>query len=105
MSTKGKLLAFAISATFGFFMSLAIIMAVWASFEHRAFNCTDGMGGIFWDSIDAHQAAGDMVLSGWTWQKIKAAQGFYETGFIVLWFAIAVTPALVLRRKVHAKAT
>jgi hypothetical protein len=96
---------FTISACFGFVVSLGITMAGWVPFEYRAFECTDRMDGIFWDSIDAHQAAGDTVLAGWTWQEIKLVQGLYEAGFIVLWLAIAATPALTFRRELHVEAT
>ena len=105
MSTKSRIPVFAISAAFGFVVSLGVTMVAWAPFEDRAFHCTDRMSGIFWDSIDSHQAAGDTVLPGWTWQKIKVAQGLYEAGFIVLWLAIAATPALVIGRRSHAQAT
>jgi len=85
--------------------TLGVTMATWAPLEARAFQCIDRMGGIFWDSTDSHRAAGDTVLSGWTWERIRTAQVGYELGFITLWLAIAAAPALVLRKQSHAQPT
>ena len=80
-------------------------MAAWAPLETRAFQCTDGMEGIFWGSIDSHRIAGDRVSPGWTWEQVRAAQIVYYVSFITLWLAIAAAPALLLRKESNAQPT
>jgi hypothetical protein len=105
MNTKSRILVFATSAAFGFAVSLGVTMAAWVPFEDRAFHCTDKMGGIFWGSVSAHQAAGDTVSAGWSWNQVRAVQACYEAGFIALWLAIAAAPLLALRKESHAQPT
>jgi hypothetical protein len=102
-----RILLFAGSASVGFVVSFLIIMLAWnIQIEHRACRCTDDVGfGFFWENMGTHQEAGDTVLPGWTWRKIKVIQALYEAGFIVLWLAIAAAPALALKRESHAQAS
>jgi hypothetical protein len=105
MDVRNKITVFAISAAFGFAVSLGITMAAWEPFEDRAFQCTDKMGGIFWCSIGTHQSAGDTILHGWTWERIRAVQACYVVGFITLWLSIAAAPALLPRKESHVQPT
>ncbi len=107
MKTLVRILAFGGSAAVGLVVSFVIIMLAWnIQIEHRAYRCTDDVGfGFFWENMNTHQAAGDTTLPGWTWGKIKAIQALYETGFVLLWLAIAAVPALTLKAESHAQAS
>src|SRR6266446_3485791 len=104
MNTLSKILPFAVSAAVGFAVSFFVIMLAWnIQIEHRAFRCTDDVGfGFFWESMETHRGAGDIVASGWTWGKIKVIQGAYEVGFITIWLSIAAAPSLLFKRASHA---
>jgi hypothetical protein len=82
--------------------SLLITWLVWETqIDGRAFRCTDGgpfslsLG--FWTSIDTHQSAGDPILPGWTWEKLRLTRRAYEVAFLALWIAGSALVFRVLR--------
>ena len=36
-------------------------------------------------SADTHEVAGDKILDGWTWQKLKVVNDLYKFAFFILW--------------------
>jgi hypothetical protein len=76
--------------------TLIITLVAWnIQIEHRAFHCSDDVGfGFFWESMDAHERAGDTLAPGWTWAKLRAERKVYMVAFFCIWF----TCAFVARR-------
>jgi hypothetical protein len=53
--------------------------------HEKAFHCTDDCGFGLFTSMNSHQAAGDTLCPGWTWDKIEAVRLVYERVFYALW--------------------
>jgi TRAP-type C4-dicarboxylate transport system permease small subunit len=72
--------------------ALFITWLVWEmQITERAFHCTDdGLSIAFWTSAETHEAAGDKILPGWTWEKLKAVNRIYEFAFFTLWIGGSV---------------
>ena len=85
MKTLISLLLFVGLAFVGLVLSSILTLIAWnIQIEHRAFRCTDDVGfGFFWEDMKEHQAAGDTVLSGWTWEKIKIVKTLYVVVFLI----------------------
>src|SRR5438105_9429037 len=66
---------------------------VWETqISERAFHCTEeGCLSIgFWMSPETHQAAGDKIMPGWTWEKVAVVRRLYQAAFLSLSLAGAV---------------
>jgi len=66
---------------------------VWETqISERAFHCTEeGCLSIgFWMSPETHQAAGDTIMPGWTWEKVAVVRRLYQAAFLTLSLAGAV---------------
>ena len=70
------------------FGSLAITWLVWElAIDGRAFRCTDAgtLSLAFWTSAATHEAAGDQIAPGWTWEKLSLVNWLYKVAFVFLW--------------------
>lgn len=86
-------IALAIVTTLGSLVaSLFVTWSAWeAQIGERAFHCTDsGLSDAFWTSADTHEAAGDKILPGWTWGKLRMVNRIYEFVFFLLWIGGSV---------------
>ena len=68
-------------------LSLFITWFAWEiQIDGTAFRCNDdGLSIAFWQSANTHEAAGDKIMPGWTWQKVSFVNGIYELCFFALW--------------------
>lgn len=69
--------------------------------ERRAIQCTDAAIGTYWESLETHRRAGDLVNPGWTWERLASVQRVYKVGFYGVWglfAAAAFWGAAVWRR-------
>ena len=60
---------------------------VWETqISERAFHCTEeGCLSIgFWENPETHQAAGDQIMPGWTWEKLAVVRRLYQAAFFIL---------------------
>jgi hypothetical protein len=75
-------------------VSLVITWMAWELFvSGRAFQCTDsGFDAAFWTSAGTHQSAGDIILPGWTWEKLRLVNGIYTIVFFGLWILGTIVP-------------
>lgn len=74
---------------------LVSLVVTWLAYElfvpERAFHCNDGgVPSAFWTSADTHRTAGDRILPGWTWEKLRLVNNIYEFAFFGLWMGGAV---------------
>jgi hypothetical protein len=77
-----------VAATLGcLVVSLFITWCAWEiQLGGSAFHCTDdGLSIAFWESASTHETAGDKIIPGWTWQKVRIANAIYELCFFALW--------------------
>jgi hypothetical protein len=99
MKTFASILLF-IDAALGSWMAALVI--TWSAWEYqiteKAFHCTDGNFSGFWCDMDAHRQAGDTLLGGWTWDKLKLVRSIYEIIFYVLWIGGGLFVFRALRR-------
>ncbi|SRR6266436_8691934 len=67
--------------------SLLVTYLTWELLiEERAFHCTDiGISIAFWMSATEHEAAGDKIMAGWTWEKLQQVNDLYKFAFLALW--------------------
>jgi hypothetical protein len=103
-------LLFGMLAIGGLLFSLFVTMVAWnIQIEHHALQCIDIGFGSFFVNMDTHQAAGDSVSPGWTWEKLRVARTAYEVAFFSIWFASAGVPIMLIssrsRRRNLAEAT
>jgi hypothetical protein len=81
--------------------SLVITWFVWEILIYeRAFHCIDGGLSIaFWMSADTHESAGDIILPGWTWEKLKLVNGAFMMAFYALWISGSVMGYRILHKE------
>ena len=83
--------------------SLVVALIVtWLAWQiwipERAFHCTDdGLSLGCWTSAHIHEAAGDKILPGWTWDKLGVVNNIYEVTFLALWIGGGVTAFRISR--------
>lgn len=77
----------------GLVVSYIVTIIAWNILEPRMFKCTDDVPFVpLPGPISDHKQAGDTLLPGWTWTKVRIARLIYLTTFFALWFAIAASP-------------
>lgn len=65
--------------------------------EERIIHCPHfGISDGYWESIESHQAAGDKLLAGWSWEKLKLWRDVYLFAFGALWTAGSVIISRIL---------
>jgi uncharacterized membrane protein YraQ (UPF0718 family) len=83
--------------------SVLVSLAVtWLAYEllipERAFHCNHvGIPDAFWTSADTRRTAGDKILPGWTWEKLRLVNNIYEVAFFGLSIAGAVVSFRISR--------
>jgi len=97
-------LTFFVFALFaGWLLAVFLTWLGWSTqIEGRAFLCTDDTYPIVWwgEDLDTHRRAGDTLGAGWSWEKIRRAQGLYRAIYYLLWLTgVAGTYWLVIRKK------
>ena len=93
---------FAACAIGGAIVSTVATYAVWnTAVEPRAFRCVDDIGIFdgYWCAMGDHQAAGDTLFPGWTWEKLKIVRIVFITAFYLLWAGGALTLFRIAVRK------
>ena len=66
----------------------------------RAFRCNDGGLSIaFWTSADTHKSAGDTIVPGWTWDKVRTVNGIFKLAFYALWLGGSMVGFRILYQK------
>jgi len=85
----------------GFLLSFFLTMLAWnTQIEHRAFYCTDDIGfGFFWEDVNDHRGAGDVLAQGWTWKQLEVTRAIYITVFWLLCVAIGACAFAVFFRE------
>jgi uncharacterized membrane protein YraQ (UPF0718 family) len=81
---------------------LVSLVVTWLAYEllipERAFHCNDGgIPAAFWTSADTHRTAGDKILPGWTWERLRLVNNTYELAFFGLSIAGAVVSFRISR--------
>src|ERR1700722_3241163 len=82
----GRILMFTVASLFCCIFALVVTWIAWQlQITEKAFHCTEGNISGLWCDIDSHRGAGDTILPGWTWEKLKFTRLIYETVFYLIW--------------------
>ncbi|MDB6068298.1 MAG: hypothetical protein JWR26_4506 [Pedosphaera sp.] len=85
----------------GLVFSTVVTWTAWEmKIEGKAFHCTDAGLGVdeFWTDMRTHQAAGDTVSPGWTWEKLERTRIEYELAFFFIWALSSTVPMWLFSR-------
>jgi hypothetical protein len=91
------------------FASLTFALFVtWVAWEvfisGRVFQCGDiGLDVAFWMSADTHEAAGDVIMPGWTWERLKTVNSIFKLAFFALWIAVTMASLRIWRIRAQRK--
>jgi hypothetical protein len=100
MKLSAAIILFVVSAWVSLILSSLIFTVAWnIRIEGRSFHCTDDVGFcFFWQDLHVHEAAGDTVSPGWTWEKIGKVKLTYEVAFLAMWAVSGILLFVGLRR-------
>jgi hypothetical protein len=99
MKALRTILLFVVTMFVSLVASLFITWFVWhMQITERAFHCTDDNVRGFWVGMDTHRGAGDTVMAGWTWEKLKVVRMIYEIAFFTLWLGGGMFAFQILQR-------
>lgn len=96
----GRILFFIAAAFACLVFSFVVTWIAWhLQITEKAFHCTDDNVSGFWCEIDSHRAAGDTVLQGWTWEKLRMVRLIYEVVFYLIWLGPSAAFFMLIFRR------